>query len=297
MKKKLMILLMTTTLLMALSACEEKSASPETSKALVDATTSDTTQVETSSEETSETSTEELTEASSEELTETSSEEPSETASGESEEMKNARLEEYQFALQQIAFEHVYPDGRDTGFDNTYGFIEDNWFALYDVTGDGVDELIVQFITAPVAGNTETIYTYQTTDGTLKPILVGFAGLTYYSNGVIKEKWSHSSGLTGEEYWPYTIYQYNAAEGNFEEIARVDMWSKDVSTVGYGGEAYPDDIDVEGAGTVFFVTHQGMEDTLSKTDYEKWLADTMGSATEVEIPYQSLNEENIKMMY
>lgn len=39
------------------------------------------------------------------------------TGFGETDEERSARMEAYQFALQQISFEHVYPDGTDTGFD------------------------------------------------------------------------------------------------------------------------------------------------------------------------------------
>lgn len=213
---------------------------------------------------------------------------------GETEEAENDRLVEFQYALQQIAFEHIYPDGTDTGFDSTYGSIEDNQFAIYDVNGDGVDELIVRFTTAPMAGNTEKIYEFHKADGTVKPILIASPNLTYYSDGTIKEDWSHGSGLAGEDYWPYTLYRYNVAEESFEEIAQVNMWSKAVDTVDFKGDTYPDDIDAEGAGTVFILTHQGIVETISKTEYEKWLSDTVNVSAEIDIPYQALSEENIK---
>lgn len=41
---------------------------------------------------------------------------------------QSAMYAAYQFVLQQIAFEHIYPDGADTGFDSASGFIEDNHF-------------------------------------------------------------------------------------------------------------------------------------------------------------------------
>lgn len=218
---------------------------------------------------------------------------PSEPSSGERAEVKNEGLAEYQAALLQIVSEHIYPDGTDTGFDSSYGSIEDNQFALCDVNGDGVDELIVRFTTAPMAGNTEVIYAFQKADGTLKQILTASPNLTYYMNGIIKEDWSHGSELASEGYWPYTLYQYNAAEGSFEELAQVNMWSKAVATVDYKGDPYPDDIDTEGAGTVFILGGPDEVKTVSKSDYEQWLADTMGDPAELDIPYQALSEENI----
>lgn len=204
-----------------------------------------------------------------------------------------SELAEYQSALRQIISEHVYPDGKDTGFDSSFGSMEDNQFALCDVTGDGVDELIVRFTTAPMAGNAETVYTFRQADGTLKQIFIASPNLTYYANGIIKEDWSHGSELAGEDYWPYTLYQYNAAEGSFEELAQVNMWSKAVDTVDFKGDPYPDDIDAEGAGTVFILGIADEVKTVSKSDYEQWLTDTMGDPAELDIPYQALSEENI----
>lgn len=220
---------------------------------------------------------------------------PSEPPSQELAEAESG-LAEYQFALQQIAFEHIYPDGRDTGFDSAYGSIEDNQFALCDVTGDGVDELIVRFTTAPMAGNTETVYTFQQADGTLEQIFTASPNLTYYANGIIKEDWSHGSELVGESYWPYTLYQYNAADGSFQELAQVNMWSKAVADVDFKGDPYPDEIDTEGAGTVFLLGIADEVKTVSKSDYEQWLADTMGDPAELDIPYQALSEENIEAL-
>lgn len=245
---KLFAILLACSMLFCLAACNNQKAAP--SEPLEDTTTTMSPDATPS-------------EPSSGERAETSSVEPAE--------VKNEGLAEYQTALLQIVSEHIYPDGTDTGFDSSYGSIEDNQFALCDVNGDGVDELIVRFTTAPMAGNTEAIYAFQKADGTLKQILTASPNLTYYMNGIIKEDWSHGSELASEGYWPYTLYQYNAAEGSFEELAQVNMWSKAVATVDYKGAPYPDDIDTEGAGTVFI----------------------LGDPAELDIPYQALSEENI----
>lgn len=200
----------------------------------------------------------------------------------------------YQSALSQIAFEHVYPDGTDTGFDGVSGFIEDNHFALCDVNSDGKDELIVQFVTAPMSGNVETVYSYDEAGDTLHKILSVFPSMTYYTNGLVKEDWSHGSELAGDEYWPYNLYQYSNRSGEYELVAEVNMWSKYVDTVDYKGDIYPADIDTENAGTVFILTQDGITKTMSKSDYEAWLSDMMGDAVEMQISYLSLSEENIK---
>lgn len=203
------------------------------------------------------------------------------------------RYAAYQFALQQIAFEHVYPDGTDTGFDGASGFIEENHFALYDVNGDGRDELIVQFVTAPMAGNVESVYSYQE-DGSLIRQLAVFPSMKYYDNGMVREDWSHGSALAGDNYWPYNLYRYSEEEGEYVLLAEVNMWSKSVDTVDDKGDSYPEDIDAEKAGTVFILTRDGVTETLSKSEYEAWLSELLGDAVAIQMPYQPLTEENIK---
>lgn len=207
-----------------------------------------------------------------------------------------AALEAFQFVLEQIAFEHVYPDGRDTGFDSSY-FIEENHFALYDVNQDGSDELIVQFTTAPMAGNLETIYSYDAEQGCVNEILYVFPAVQYYTNGLIKENWSHSSALAGENYWPYNLYQYHAESGEFVLIAAVDMWDRESEATAYISDPYPSAVDSEDAGVVFFVTQGDSTQTISKSAYESWLSETFGSASPISIPYQPMTEESIKAVF
>ena len=207
---------------------------------------------------------------------------------------KKAMYKAYQFALQQIAFEHVYPDGTDTGFDGVSGFIEDNHFAIFDINNDGIEELVVQFVTAPMAGNIETIYAYNEAGNTVETMLTVFPAVTYYENGIVKEEWSHGSDLAGDDYWPYNLYQYNEGTGKYNQIAEVNMWSKSVDTVNYKGDSYPEDIDAEKAGTVFIISQNGGTEIKSKSDYEKWFSEIIGNAQTVKVPYMSLNEKNIK---
>lgn len=214
---------------------------------------------------------------------------PADTPAGEKDDTD--RLAAYRFALEQIAYEHIYPDGTDIGFDGESGFIEDNRFALCDVTGNGTAELIVQFTTGPMAANMETVYTWR--EGALTSILTAFPAVTYYTGGWVVELWSHGDYLTGDE-WPYNLYQYDG--GKYELVAEVNMWSREADTVNYQGDPYPEDIDAEGAGIVYILTRNGVTATVSKSEYETWLDSLLGSESEMTIPYQPLAEGNIQAL-
>lgn len=205
-----------------------------------------------------------------------------------------ALREAYQFVLQQIAFEHVYPDGTDIGFDAEVGFIEENFFALYDVDADGTEELIVRFLTAQEDDIREIVYRYDAKTDSVRAILTAYPSLTFYSNAMVRELWAYNSGLAAAEYAPYNLYRYDPDSGDYSLFAEVNMWSKSVDTVNYKGDPYPDEIDTENAGTVFIVTRDGKTETISRSAYEAWLSEQMGNASELTIPYQPLDEAHIK---
>ncbi len=196
----------------------------------------------------------------------------------------------YLEAVKMMIDEQTFPDG--STFDESFGKVEENSFAVYDVDLDGWDELIIRFTAAPMAGQLETVYAYDEETRTLNAELYMFPAVTYLDNGMIKEGWSHGSGLAEEGYWPYNLYQYNAETGVYDLIAEVNMWSKSVEAVNYAGEAYPDDVDAENAGTVFIVTYDGKTETISKSAYEAWLDTVLGDAAEAEITFLPVIEEN-----
>ena len=211
-----------------------------------------------------------------------------------SEAERAAMLEAYKFALQEFAFEHIYPDGTDIGFDGSFGFIEENKFAITDVDRDGMEELIISFSTASMAGMTLSVYGYNAMTGELYKELFEFPAVTFYSNGIAKADWSHNQGLAGDSFWPYRLYKYNEYGDKYEYAASVDAWDKSIADTNYAGEAYPEETDKAGDGIVYLITQDELTDTVSKSDYESWYKEILKDAEKIEIPYLYTTEENIE---
>lgn len=202
------------------------------------------------------------------------------------------RLAAYQFAMQQFSFEHTYPDGSPIGFDPANGYIEENSFAIYDVNGDGSDELLITYVTAPMAGMLESVYGYDPDTGTLVPMLQEFPSIGYYTGGRLLAYASHNYGLS-VDFWPFCLMTYNPEEGAYTFTASVYAWEQAVSKTGLDGSAYPADVDTEGAGIVYCVSDGDGSQILSQSQYDAWYARQMDGAVLLDIPYQSVSEQNI----
>lgn len=202
--------------------------------------------------------------------------------------------EAYYTALQNLLNRHVLPDGTDCGYDSVSNMAE-NKFALYDIDQDGTEELIVMYTTTYMAGQVQAVYEYDGAAKELSAELVEFPMLTFYDNGVVKAGWSHNQGLAGE-FWPYTLYQYDASSDRYVNVGMVDAWDKNLSQTDAQGNPFPDEIDVSGTGFVYYIMTNGEYETVDPVDassYNEWFDSYQKGAAEVEIPYQDLTEEQI----
>ena len=97
---------------------------------------------------------------------------------------------------------------------------------MYDVDGDGQEELLLNWTGASMADTVEYIWGYR--DNGTHVELCEFPALTCYDNGVIEAQWSHNQGLAGE-FWPYFLYRYNAETDQYEICGGADAWDKSVA--------------------------------------------------------------------
>lgn len=203
------------------------------------------------------------------------------------------RINAYQSVLLNVMQRQAFPEGRELGYD---GYdMSQNKFAVYDIDGDGADELLFAYTTTYTAGMAEIIYDLDRASGTVREQFFEFPFVTYYENGIIEAGWSHNHGLGGR-FWPYTLYQYDPDADAYEKIASVDAWDKSVAEQDSEGNPFPDSIDQDGDWLVYFImTDESMEygTPVDYSEYEKWRRSYLGDLLPIKVPYRELTEGNI----
>lgn len=129
--------------------------------------------------------------------------------------MMAGKREAYILVLENLYSERIWPDGTVLDYDGSD--MSENTFAVYDIDGDGEDELIIRYETGAMATMVEAIYGYDSETGTLKQELLEFPQLTVYDNGFIRADASHNQS-DNINAWPYTMYQYNKDTDTYEEV-------------------------------------------------------------------------------
>lgn len=218
------------------------------------------------------------------------------------------RLRAYGEALWDMYLLGLRPDGEPLERASELGPAEGNRFALADVNGDGIEELIVCWDQACMAGMEGLVYGYD--GGGLRLELQEFPAMTFYGSGAVAADWSHSQGWAGR-FWPCTLYQYDKGRGLYEEIGSVDAWDyEDTAGDETLSAAFPREADADGDGLVYYILtgewyknpHASEEDNFSTLwgaspvdgpALEAWWNTYTGGAEALEISYQPLTEETI----
>ena len=201
----------------------------------------------------------------------------------------------YHSVLYDVYFNHLFPDGRD------YGFLEgadvsENEFAVCDIDQDGSQELLISYTTTDQA--VEVVYDFISAFGAVREEFVEYPGVVFYGNGYVRAAWSGNQGLSGESFEPYTLYQYDPESDAYTAAAQVDAWERTVSETDSAGNAFPEEVDVSGAGMVYYITPEGEEigEPVDQAEYEEWEASWRGDAEELTVPWMKLTEENMDLV-
>ena len=85
-----------------------------------------------------------------------------------------------------------------------------------DIDGDGEEELIIRYVSGPMAGMREVIYSFSGGDFLMEEFSE-FPALVYYDNGFIRADASHNQG-DDTDGWPYVMYQYMGESDSYKEV-------------------------------------------------------------------------------
>ena len=179
--------------------------------------------------------------------------------------------------------------------------LSDNHFAIFDIDGDGEEELVTEFCTGPTAALEINIYGYDSQSGEIFSELCEYYGATVYDNGVIIVLASHNQGRAGENFWPYTIYLYDPLRDVYLNMTWVDAWDRQVADGADWGEIpFPEEVDEDGDGVVYYVITDGgyapQADPVDGPAYEAWRDSLLEGIAQVEIPWRPLTEEDINSL-
>lgn len=155
-----------------------------------------------------------------------------------------------------------------------------NVYAVHDVDGDGVRELIVRWMPEGAIGSAWGTSVYGA-GGAEK--FHGYGRLTFYSNGVISEPWSHNQGQASA-IWSYRLYRRSG--GGYTELGSVRAISSRM-------EQFPQSADLDGDGVVYYLGEDALteEHAVDNAAYEAWRAEYLAGAEILPVRYLPLTEE------
>ena len=192
----------------------------------------------------------------------------------------------YREALENLRDHEMFPDGSGC---KVSGYMDDNRFAVYDLDGDGRDELIIRFDQAEEQDQIELIYDINDRESLFEE-LVCTPHVTYYEGGLVKVDAFPEDGYRGD-FRPYAVYQYDSRTDTYSLVANVDALSLGaLMAAGLEDEAFPEDADTSGSGMVYYI---GSDDPVDVTEYEAWYQSLFGSAVEIELPFYNLDENAV----
>ena len=208
--------------------------------------------------------------------------------------------EAYEYAVLDVLKYYVLPDGTELEYQGPTDWIavklehtED--YAVFDIDGDGRDELIISFSCAPSAYHRAYIFEYYTDthewhyEGEFTP------GSDIYDNGVIISYAHHANPRSTIMH--YRVLRYDADSDTFENAGYVDSWGRDIE-IEISGDIgdYPEEYDTDNAGVVYLL--RGFDGTdeiryYSQSSYEEFLEELYGDSETISIPYNDMVLENL----
>jgi len=206
----------------------------------------------------------------------------------------------YQKALTDLYEKKIWP-GTEDECDFPGEDISENEFAIVDVDGDGVEELLINWNKYSGMAYRSEILEFDLmirrweTEGCYAPY-----GSEFYSNGVMFVPISHNQGY-GNRVYPYNFYFYDASADEYLERNEKPynfVYCYDKEYYDNSGDPLPDwfvETDKENAGVVYFIDAEGYdpEKSYSQSEYDEFLDNLVGNASRINVDFKALTMDNI----
>lgn len=186
----------------------------------------------------------------------------------------------YEETLRALREDGILPSGVKL---DVVGELSDNRYAVFDIDGDGRDELMLDIVSAAPRDCYTAVYDVDA-DGDLFREVRYTADLTFWTNGIVLASYSAAAAQEGD-FVPYAVSQYDEEQDVYTEFAYVSAMDKETLAAAGKLDEYPQAVDTSDMGRVFFV--QGTP--VDVTDYEAWYASWRDGLSELEVPWEKLN--------
>lgn len=208
-------------------------------------------------------------------------------------------IKAYQDALNQVINNNILPNGTQL---NAYGCVNpitDNYFSIYDIDNDGLDELIINFIYSDSNQlKIHSVFGYDDKTNELHNELQDYVGITYLNNNDAYVMWENDADTVSDELWPYTVYEYNSTNDVYDVKYQISA-HRAGETVDFLGNKIDPLADTDNSGVVFLVVDKknNTSTTLSKSAYQTFYTELFDdSIDEITIPYMQMTEDNINSL-
>ena len=138
--------------------------------------------------------------------------------------------------------------------------------AVADVDGDGTAELLFFIEGTCVRDSAEYVYRYSEEKNAFELEFEYSAGCNYYQNGVIKAKPLYSGFIYQDDFWPYSVFQYDENKNEFVLTASVE----EIPKAPENPDNFPEEYDKDGDGKVYIISQGESVKYLDEQEYLAW---------------------------
>ncbi len=138
--------------------------------------------------------------------------------------------------------------------------------AVADVDGDGTAELLFFIEGTCVRDSAEYVYRYSEEKNAFELEFEYSAGCNYYQNGVIQAKPLYSGFIYQDDFWPYSVFQYDENKNEFVLTASVE----EIPKAPENPDNFPEEYDKDGDGKVYIISQGESVKYLDEQEYLAW---------------------------